>query len=395
MKQPFAVAAHFNGGPDEAALKTWATGLRAQLDAPAVSLGLVFLTPACFERAREILEVLRVHAQVPLLAGCSSGSLVANGREIEDDSGLVLALYHLPGAELKLFRISQDQLDESNGPASWHSETGLDAEQARGWLAFADPFTFDAERWLKDWNAAYPAQPVVGGLASGPHAANATQLYLNGDVLDDGAVAIAVGGDVKLASVISQGCEPIGETGVVTKADRNFIHEIGTRPAYQHLVEAFQSLPESAQAEARGRLHVGLVINEYLEDFHRGDFLIRNLLGADPAGGSVAIGAVPRLGQTIQFQRRDAEAATEDMAALLTRAKDQLRGQLIYGGVLCCCNGRGTHLFGKPNHDAAMVQSELGPLALAGFFCNGELGPVGERNFVHGFTASLGLFVKA
>ncbi len=395
MHTTFAVAAHWNGGADDSSLRAWAEALRARLAAPTVTLGLAFLTPALFDRAREVLEILRVHAQIPLLAGCSSAGLVVNGRELENDSGLALALYHLPGAQLKAVRISQEQVEEANGPAWWHNELSLGPEDTAGWLAFADPFSFDADSWLKGWNAAYPALPVLGGLASGEPAQRSTQLYLNDDVHEDGAVMIAVGGEVRLAGVVSQGCEPIGETGIVTKAERNFIHEIGNRPAYQALVEAFTSLSASQQETARGALHVGLVINEYLDEFHRGDFLIRNLLGADPAGGSIAIGAMPRLGQTIQFQRRDAQAADEDMSALLARAKEQLRGKLIYGGVLCCCNGRGTHLFGSPDHDAAMAQKALGPLAVAGFFCNGELGPIGERNFVHGYTASLGLFVKA
>jgi small ligand-binding sensory domain FIST len=131
-----------------------------------------------------------------------------------------------------------------------------------------------------------------------------------------------------------------------------------------------------------------------LEDFHRGDFLIRNLLGADPRSGSIAVGAMPRLGQTIQFQRRSAAAATEDMEELLTRARKQLGDTPIYGGCLCSCNGRGQNLFGRPHHDAQLVQQRLGPMGLAGFFCNGEIGPVGEKSFLHGYTASLALFVK-
>jgi small ligand-binding sensory domain FIST len=100
------------------------------------------------------------------------------------------------------------------------------------------------------------------------------------------------------------------------------------------------------------------------------------------------------LGQTIQFQKRSAAAATEDMSALLTRARDELVNTEVYGGCLCSCNGRGRNLFGRPNHDAAMVQQRLGPLGIAGFFCNGEIGPVGQKNFLHGYTASLALFVK-
>jgi len=176
--------------------------------------------------------------------------------------------------------------------------------------------------------------------------------------------------------------------------DENIIHEIGNRPAYEVLAETFNGLSADEQKSARGNLFIGLVVNEYLDEFHRGDFLIRNLLGADPNSGSIAVGALPRLGQTVQFQRRSAAAATEDMNELLARTKRSLGEATIYGGCLCSCNGRGQNMFGKPNHDAQMVQQRLGPLGLAGFFCNGEIGPIGERNFLHGYTASLALFVK-
>ena len=207
-------------------------------------------------------------------------------------------------------------------------------------------------------------------------------------------MAFSVGGDVKLAGMISQGCTPIGETWTLTKVEQNIIHEIGNRPAYQVLAETFNKLSAEDQKSASGNLFVGLVVNEYLDEFHRGDFLIRNLIGADARSGSIAVAALPRQGQTVQFQRRSPEAANEDMAELLARTRKQLGGATVYGGCLCSCNGRGRHLFGRPNHDAEMVQQRLGPLGLAGFFCNGEIGPVGEKNFLHGYTASLALFVK-
>ncbi len=136
------------------------------------------------------------------------------------------------------------------------------------------------------------------------------------------------------------------------------------------------------------------MVNEYLEDFHRGDFLVRNLIGGDPNSGVLAVAALPRAGQTIQFHRRDAVAANEDMGELLAREKQKIDGATIYGGCICCCNGRGKNLFGQPDHDAELVQKEFGPLGLAGFYGNGEIGPVGEKNYLHGFTASLALFVK-
>jgi len=390
----YSTAAHWPGDFEEAGLQKWAESLRSQLVAPQVSLGLVFMSPRFFPRAKQVLEILRVHARIPLLAGCSSQSLIVGDHEVEQNAGLTLGLYALPGAQLKAVHFTQEQVEEANGPGYWQMETEVEAGWTNGWLAFLDPFHLDSETWLRTWNEAYAPQPVLGGLASGDFSEQATQVYLNGEVYDEGGVGIAVGGDVRLMGVTSQGCTPIGETWTLTKVEQNVIHQIGNRPAYEVLAETFNQLTPEQQKTARGNLFIWLVVNEYLEDFHRGDFLIRNLLSADPRSGSIAVGALPRLGQTIQFQRRSAEAATEDMEVLLARARKQLGDTPIYGGCLCSCNGRGQNLFQRPNHDAQMVQQRLGPMGLAGFFCNGEIGPVGEKSFLHGYTASLALFVK-
>lgn len=394
MNTQYAAVAHWQHGFDEAGLQKWAVDVRRQLPAPHVSLGLVFMSPRFFRHAAPVLEIMRVHAQIPVLAGCSGTGLIVGDQEIEENAGLTLGLYSLPGAELKALHFTQRQVEEANGPAYWRVETGVEPEKTNGWLAFIDPFHLDAESWLRGWNEAYAPLPILGGLASGNFEEQTTQVYLNGDVFEEGGVAISVGGDVKLASVISQGCTPIGETWTLTGVDRNLIHKIANRRAYDVLADTFNALSSEEQRKTRGNLFIGLVTDEYRENFHRGDFLIRNLLGAEPSSGVIAVGAFPRAGQTIQFQRRDAQAATEDMTELLTRAKNRLAGATIYGGCLCCCNGRGKNLFGQPSHDAKLVQKQLGPIGLAGFFCNGEFGPVGDKSFLHGYTASLALFVK-
>lgn len=394
MATELSVAGHWAEPFEEAALQRWAEELRSRLDVPQVSLGLVFITPRHFKHSRQILEILRVHARIPLLVGCSSQSLIASGQEIEENAGIVLGLYSLPGADLKAFPFTQEQVEAANDPGYWRMHTGLGPQQTNGWLCFIDPFHLDSEAWLKGWNQAFAPLPIIGGLASGDFSEQSTQVYLNGEVLEEGGVALSVGGDVRLVGITSQGCTPIGETWTLTKVDQNIIHEIGNRPAYEVLAETFNGLSPEEQKRARGNLFVGLVVDEYKEDFHRGDFLIRNLLGADPNSGSIAVGAAPRLGQTLQFQRRSAAAATEDMDELLAQTRAALGQTPIYGGCLCSCNGRGQGMFGRPNHDAQLVQERLGPLGLAGFFCNGEIGQVGERSFLHGFTASLALFVK-
>lgn len=393
MKSQHAVAAHWSGGWDDAGLQHWAEALRGRLPAPSVTLGLVFLSPQFFDRAAEVLEILRVHARIPLLVGCSSVGVIANGEEHQDDAGLSLALFHLPGARLRAVHFDQESMESLSGPGGWPGVTGVDAAGVNSWLVFADPFHLDGERWLREWNAAYPGIPTVGGLASGVWEEQRTQLYLNGDVHETGVIALAVGGEVRIEPIVSQGCTPIGDTWTITKADRQRIVQIANRPAYTVLVDTFNSLSKEDQSKTQGNLFVGFASSEYRDEFRRGDFLVRNLLGANAAEGTIMVGAAPRAGQTIQFQRRDATAATEDLSWSLARARERIAGRTVYGACLCCCNGRGARLFGRSNHDAGLLQEQLGPLPVAGLFCAGELGPVGERNFLHGYTAAIAVFV--
>jgi len=394
VNNDFSIAAYWSDGMDEDGLAAWARRLRSRLPAKEVSLGLVFMSPKFFPQAQAVLEILRVHGQIPLLAGCSSSALVAGSEELEAAGGLVLALYSLPGATLKACRFTQEQLDQATEENFWPVEFGVAKDKVNGWLTFIDPYHLDAEVWLRSWNKSYSGVPVYGGMAGGNFPEPATQIYLDGEVFDDGGVAIAVGGDVTLAGVIAQGCTPIGEAWTLTRVEQNLIQHIGNRPAYAVLAETVNQLPAADQQKVRGNLFIGLAVNEYLEEFHRGDFLVRNLIGGDPNSGVIAVGALPRTGQTIQFQRRDAAAASQDMSDLLDAAKAKLGTTPVYGGCLFCCNGRGKNLFGRPSHDAGMVQEHFGPLGLAGFFCNGEIGPVGDKNFLHSHTAAVALFVK-
>ncbi|HEY3762525.1 MAG TPA: FIST N-terminal domain-containing protein [Verrucomicrobiae bacterium] len=395
MNDEFSVAACWQGRFDETALQQWAGKLLAGLDGKPVSLGLVFMSPDFFPYASQVLEILRVHAHIPLLAGCSSSGLICGDQELEGASGIALALYSLPGAKLKGVRFTEAQAQEADGATYWHHQTGVGPTETNGWLTFIDPYHFmELENWLRSWNTSYSSHPLYGGRASGNNQEQLTQIYLDGEVYEDGGVAISVGGDVKLTGVVSQGCTPIGDTWTLTRVDHNLIQQIANRPAYTVLAETFQKLPLAEQQKARGNLLIGLVMNEYLENYHRGDFLVRTLIGGDPSSGILAVGALPRPGQTIQFQRRDAVAASEDLREMLGRERDHLGGAPIYGGCLCCCNGRGKNLFGRANHDAGMVQQELGSMGLAGFFCNGEIGPVSGKNYLHSYTASLALFVK-
>jgi small ligand-binding sensory domain FIST len=208
----------------------------------------------------------------------------------------------------------------------------------------------------------------------------------------DGAIspapllAIAFKNGLTVVPLVSQGCHPIGNPSPITKAEENLILEIGNSPAYQALEAAFLSIPAAQRVSVRNNLFLGLAVSEYIDDYKQGDFLIRNILGADPQIGALAVGAYPRVGQTVQFQLRDSKSARQDLILTSEAVKKKMSGPI--GILLFSCAGRGKGLFGTSDHDAGTLACILGDLPLAGFFCNGEIGPVGSKTFLHGYTAS-------
>jgi len=244
---------------------------------------------------------------------------------------------------------------------------------------------------VRRMNEDRPGVPVLGGMASGGSAPGENCLILGERRFQSGAVAALIHGEVRISSVVSQGCRPIGQPFVVTRAEANVIHELGGVPPLVQLKEMFKTLSEREQQLVRHGLHFGRVLNEYQDQFHRGDFLVRNVIGADPQSGAIAIGDYVRPGQTVQFHVRDEETADEDLRHLLQGARNSVASQ-SRGALLFTCNGRGTRLFGSADHDARCVREALGEIPLAGFFAQGEIGPVAGKNFLHGFTASVAIF---
>ena len=358
-----------------------------------VDLALLFASSEYVEEFPELVTNVRSATGARFLIGCSGQGIIGVGREVEGEPALALLALSLPGAVLSAVRLSQGDLERSHRPEEWHRLTGVLPDDVNAWFLFADPFTLDAEGLLVAVSEAYPGTPLVGGLASGDFRLRRTHLFLDDEVYDHGAIALALGGAYGVRTIVSQGCAPIGEPWTITGAQGHLIETIAQRPAYEVLLETVQALSPEVQQRARGNLFVGLAMDEYRDEFCRGDFLIRNLVGADPESGALAVGVLPRVGQTVQFQLRDPAAADEDLRELLERAKAELGGEEPVGALLCSCNGRGVGLFGMPDHDARTVAERLGPIPLAGFFCNGEIGPVGSRNFLHGYTASIALVV--
>jgi small ligand-binding sensory domain FIST len=351
-------------------------------------LALIFVSPHHADGLGRLAAEVRSRGLGRVVLGCTGETIVGDDWEIEGAPAVSLWSIRLSGARVQPLRLTFED-GEFTG---WPDEPASSGPcpDSRAILLLGDPFSFPADHWLRALDERSPGLRAVGGMASAGGQPGVNRLVLGDEVYDDGAVAVLIEGPVSIRTVVSQGCRPIGRPMIITRADRNLIRELGRRPAVEAFRETYEGLTPDEQGLVREGLHVGQVINEYQESFRRGDFLIRNVMGADEAGG-IAITDAVRVGQTVQFHVRDADTADEDLRTLLAEeATARPAGALLFS-----CNGRGTRLFPAPNHDVGVLREQLGPVPVAGFFAMGEIGPVGGKNFLHGFTASVALFEEA
>ncbi len=350
-------------------------------------LALLFVDSRFSEHYAEIVGRVHEKTGARYMLGCTGQAVIGPGVEAEHDASISLLTFSLPEAELTPVAFvaghrPEEQLERIAG-------AGAGAET---WLCFADPFSVHTEQLVEAITSRSPSATLLGGMASAHNQAAGTAVFLNGEVYDRGAVLIGLGG-VRVHALVAQGAEPIGQPWTITDCDANQVRGIGSRPALEVLDETLEALDPATRDRAQRNLLVGLAMNEYRDRHGRGDFLIRNLVGTHRESGVLAINALPQLGQTLQFQFRDAAAADEDLRAQLTSLRAQLSpDEIVLAAVLCACNGRGEGLFGAPHHDAQALAEILGPVPTAGLLCSGEIGPVGGKTFLHGFTASIAVF---
>ena len=368
--------------------------VRAEFGAEKIDLVLLFAHPDVLQANAGFGETVRRALGARHLVGCSGAGILGNRQECEQQPAVSVLAAQLPGVEVVPFSISAETLAAADSPAFWHFQLEVTPAMQPNLLVFLDPFSIPAAQLVETLGEAYPAAPLIGGLASGGRQPGECRLFSDDATLEAGAVGVALSGNIELRALISQGCRPIGQPLTITRADKNVIMELGGRPPLAVLQELLPQLPADDQKLAQTTVLLGRVINEYQEDFGRGDFLVRNLIGHDPASGAMAIGDWVRTGQTVQFQLRDGATAATDLEALLCRERERTGHAQIHGALLVSCMGRGAGMFGKPNHDIEALQQVLGPLPVAGFFANGEIGPVGGKTFVHGFTSVIGLFTE-
>lgn len=356
----------------------------------SVDLAVVFVTPHHGPDFEEFINTIRDTLNPRNLVGCTCAGVIGPDVEIEDTPGAAMWAASLPGVRTLPFVLDQNDFHTLRSAADWQDRLGMQPEDIPAFMILPDPFSLQFNACLSIMDEVFPGSTIVGGVTSGAHEPGKNRLFLNDQILRQGMVGVSLTGPFRVSSIVSQGCRPIGETFVITKAESNVIFELGGKGAYDVLRELHQHCSPEDRERIRTGLHVGRAINEHVAEFGPGDFLIRNVAGVVENRG-LAVTDFMRAGQTVQFHVRDAESADSEMKTLITAQMQKMSTPPV-GGLLFSCNGRGTRMFSEPNHDIGVVNSLLSPCPVAGFFAAGEIGPVGGRTFVHGLTSSLILF---
>jgi small ligand-binding sensory domain FIST len=336
-------------------------------------------------------ERLRAALGGGVLVGCTARSVIGGGAEIEDRPALSLTAAMLPRVTVRPLRVAGEGFP--HGAEAWCEAFDIDPAARPHFVLLADPWTCDAEAFVQQLDRDFPGAVSVGGLASGAERPGENALLLEHRIHAEGLVGVALWGDVVVDGVVAQGCRPIGHPMFVTRAREHLLTELDGRPPMELLRALYDASCPRDQALMQTSLFLGIEMRPELHEYRQGDFLIRNLVGADPEDGALAVAAPLRDGLVVQFHLRDATTSAADLEDRLARYRRAPGpGGDPAGALLFSCLGRGTGFYGRPDHDSDAFRRHLGPLPLGGFFCNGEIGPVGQRSFLHGYTSAFGIF---
>lgn len=370
----------------------------------SADLGIIFISSAFASEYPRLMPLLEEQLNVSTLIGCGGGGVIGSGpdgtdaQEVEGAPALSLTLACLPDVEIATFHILEEDLpDLDDPPDRWADLIGVFPEAQPQFILLADPFSAKINDLLQGLDYAYPGSVIVGGLASAGTGNRGMSLFCDEQHYQAGTVGVALSGNIAIETIVAQGCRPIGQPYRAIRAERNVVLEIQPEKSDRSepdevqtplvaLQEILQTLSPEDRQLAQHSLFIGLVRDEFKQNLDRGDFLIRNLIGIDPRIGAVAIGDRVRPGQRIQFHLRDARTSAEDLEMWLSKRRGDAAGALLFS-----CLGRGEGLYGKPNFESHLFNRYFKDVALGGFFCNGEIGPVGTSTFLHGYTSVFGI----
>jgi small ligand-binding sensory domain FIST len=371
-----------------------ADALEQQLDGTAPDLLLVFASPDHAVGCERISALAAERFPHAMLVGCTASGVIGAAHEAEEGPALSVTAAVLPGVALSAFHVAAATHPRSAADAlAFRDRVGRPPEAKPKFLVLADPFTADIDRFIHELDHAYPGAPKFGGLASGGQGPTENRLLLGKEVHRTGAVCVVFSGDVVVDTLVAQGCRPIGTPMFVTRCRHTLLLELDGRPPLQAIAEVYASLDARDRALMERSLFLGIQQSPGAVEFDSGDLLVRNILGGDESSGALVVGAELQPNTVVQFVLRDPHSAEEELRRMLVRHKRDAGRPA--GALLFSCVGRGAGLFGCEDHDTSLFEEQLGPAPLGGFFCNGEIGPVGGTTFLHGYTSAFAIFREA
>ena len=377
-----------------AAIVEAAAAIDTALGTGAADLAIVHMTPHHGRNWARLPAMLRRALPGAVLVGASGAGTIGDGHEVEGRRSLSIMAATLPGVRLQPFHIDAGALPADEEPAErWHDLVGVSGDTRAHFLLFPDPFTCDIERLLGGLDLAWPDTTKVGGAASGGVIPGANALFCGDRVHHVGVVGLAMSGDIAIDAVVAQACRPIGDAMLISRCLGNVVYELNSEVPVAVLRELYANLGSRDRRLFRNSLFVGIEIDGEKERYGQGDFLLRNITGMDAEDGSVSIAARPEQWQVLQFHLRDARTASDELQTAMERYA--ATSSAVAGALMFNCVGRGSRLFGRANHDTDIVQQHLPAVPLGGAICNGEIGPVGARSLVHGYTSVCALFRSA
>jgi small ligand-binding sensory domain FIST len=376
------------GAADNAALEASLEAIERS-GADRADLALVFVTGDAHTRAHEALHAVRRVTGAPVVLGCSGTGILTERREVEGEMAVAVLAVRCERLVTTPFSFER-QGERRDLGTELAQRIGSTVAEGGCALVLPDAMGCNPPALLTQLHDALGFVPVLGAVAAG---APMFELY-NTDAMEGALIGVALSGLTPLIGV-TQGCTPIGEPYVITHAEGNVIQRIGSRLALEMLTEAIRANPDTEARIRQAGIFAGLAMDPAKSPLERGDFLVRNLVGADRASGALAVAERVRIGQTLQFQIRDAQASRQDLLEMLDELAERLDGRRPAFGCYFDCAGRGRGLFGVPDHDVTLIRERLGEFPLVGFFGNGEFAPIGRRNFFHNYTGALVVFPES
>ena len=359
----------------------------------SIDLVIVFVSQHHASGFDRVPELVRREFPEGAIAGCSAGGVIGAGREVEHRPGLSIAAAHLPDVDVSPIRVETSEMPDADAPPDrWEEVVDVSSHEETHFVLLVDPFSFDPEQFVMGLDFAYPSSSKIGGMASGGQRPGGNALFLDGEVYRSGAIGVALSGNVTVDTIVAQGCRPIGRPMQVTSVNRNLLTGLDDEKPIEVLQRTYSGLSASDQRLAQQAVFLGIAMDAMNETPQLGEFLVRNIVGGDHATGALSVAEALREGQTVQFHVRDAATSAQDLDHMLTSYS--ARGPIYEetGALLFSCLGRGEYLYGQPDHDTQMFHEKVSPMPLTGFFCNGEIGPVGGSTFLHSYTSSFGIF---